>query len=313
MVCTLTSTIGREHNKFEERKEALIEGGKHSKQISTLEKKDGTKAFRTDIENFTFDIYPNEIKFSGSLCKLLLGNNLETLTRSQIKSAIEKLEHLSGIVLSDAIVRRIDVAQNLILNHPPKAYLQMLDQLPQFYKSPKRDGLYFENSLKTLCWYDKIKEVKDNSPETMLRLFEGKNILRYEFRLKIKVSKQLQLPTLIVGDLSNAEVQDKLILMWADNYSNIIKPTQTNQLLYVKSAKELRKAVNAIGIVGIGGEAEVLNLVTRSRSFGYFKTSMERSRVREFIRECTHLQPHSRTNPLIEELDRKILETAIYY
>jgi hypothetical protein len=64
-----------------------------------------------------------QIKVSGSLCKWYLGNNFETLQRSDTQRAIEKISDTLHLPIDKAQITRIDVACNFIVKQPIGVYL----------------------------------------------------------------------------------------------------------------------------------------------------------------------------------------------
>jgi hypothetical protein len=55
---------------------------------------------------------------NGSLCKWHLGDNFQTLGRSDAKRAIEKLSDTLHLPVNKATVARLDIAQNFIVRQP---------------------------------------------------------------------------------------------------------------------------------------------------------------------------------------------------
>lgn len=99
----------------------------------------------------------------GSLCKYYLGDNFQTLTRTDTKQAIEKLSDTLHLPMDKATVSRIDVAQNFILEHPVEVYYNHLGELPYYKRSLLDGSLYYNNSKGSLVFYNKIKEQKAKS------------------------------------------------------------------------------------------------------------------------------------------------------
>ncbi|MDZ7936354.1 MAG: phage/plasmid replication protein [Emticicia sp.] len=55
----------------------------------------------------------------GSLSKWFLGDNIQTLTRGDMKRATEKLSDTLHLPMSKAKVGRIDLAKNLLMKFKP--------------------------------------------------------------------------------------------------------------------------------------------------------------------------------------------------
>ena len=89
----------------------------------------------------------------GSLCKYYLGNNFKAMGRKDTQRAIEKLSDTLHLPMSKATVTRIDVAQNIIVKHPVKVYLNHLGVLNYATRLQEPTGLYYCKQMERLCFY----------------------------------------------------------------------------------------------------------------------------------------------------------------
>lgn len=88
----------------------------------------------------------------GSLCKYYLGNNFKAMGRKDTQRAIEKLSDTLHLPMSKATVTRIDVAQNIIVKHPVKVYLNHLGVLNYATRLQEPTGLYYCKQMERLCF-----------------------------------------------------------------------------------------------------------------------------------------------------------------
>lgn len=142
------------------------------------------------IKNMQVDIRGTTLIVEGSLTKWFLGNNYERfLLLWEIRSAIRSLGSALGVPIEKAKVSRIDIAFNFRVNNLPWLYLTKLLYSDGYHRSNiKKDTLYFDRYDCQLLFYDKIQELcsSKNQEEvaTVREIFEGINVLRYEFRFK---------------------------------------------------------------------------------------------------------------------------------
>lgn len=156
MIDTIKGYIDLSQYKHEDLEHLLNDG--------TINKSKKTFAFNLSNFRFTikFDETQNPIKllFNGSLSKFHHGNNLAQLDWETIEKVINELSDNLGINLNEAILTRIDVAVNLVLEKPINQYIH------NFYTNKSHGILTFKDSktflsnTKDLTFYDKIKEIK---------------------------------------------------------------------------------------------------------------------------------------------------------
>jgi hypothetical protein len=88
--------------------------------------------WRRDIHTYSghiqnLGVYQNldGVIIHGSLAKYLNGENLTPLTRGQVKEAIRKLETETGLDLSMAIVRSVEIGISVFTKEKPSEYLKL--------------------------------------------------------------------------------------------------------------------------------------------------------------------------------------------
>ncbi len=131
----------------------------------------GKKAF-LNSNGIGFDItyFPAHRLFvTFSVPKILWGNNVKTVSKSEFKSALLKVETLSkkqGIIFNilEAKLSRIDFCLNIPLQTPYNIYegffTDLLGSVPRMEKMLYVDSIYCRNKRHGMKFYDKAKESK---------------------------------------------------------------------------------------------------------------------------------------------------------
>ncbi len=144
------------------------------------------------LDSLFVKVYDDKVLIkNNSLCKYYLGNNYETLTMDDTKNIIESISDSLHLPFRKAEVFRIDFANNLLMNHEPSLYYSYLGEKPRYKRLEQSDGLYYKIKKTQLCFYDKIKELKQNRHTVPHSLKESK-LLRYELRFKKNLKQQFK-------------------------------------------------------------------------------------------------------------------------
>ena len=124
-----------------------------SNSFEKIDKQTGLYLYtESNLENLKVRQYYTNIIIMGSIAKYLLGNNLETLCRKNIKEAIESISDNLHFNFKDSKIFRLDVATNFIMNEQYKKYLISLGDLQYFNKSNFNDSVYYINSKKQIIF-----------------------------------------------------------------------------------------------------------------------------------------------------------------
>lgn len=211
------------------------------------------------ISNFHIKLTHNYIKLNGSLCKFFKGNNIETLTRSEIREAIKKLSTQLEVPISRGLLCRVDIGRNFEMKNDVVDYFDLLKETPTYRRNhATKSELKFMRDKLTLSFYDKGKETVDKS-ETFSRrsqsLKNKSNLLRYELKLEAKVAQHLKYKKTKVALLLCPSFLDKLNDKWYEHYCKLIKEKRIAFDERVTSVKELRYQIEIAGIDNFGGEA----------------------------------------------------------
>jgi len=96
----------------------------------------------------------NGISIKGSLAKYFIGNNLKTLTREEIKTAIQKIGNDLSIPILKAKLTRIDIGFNMSMEYEPRYYFNGLGEKSRMHRSiVDPTSLYYKNGSKVLNFY----------------------------------------------------------------------------------------------------------------------------------------------------------------
>lgn len=127
--------------------------------------------------------YQMKIK-DGSLCKWYMGDNFQTMEWGDTQKAIERLSDTLHVPIREAIVTRLDIGRNFETRFPPKVYFNHLGSLRNFIRLQEPNGIYYCQSCKQLCFYDKIAEQKTHKA-FIPKQYEGKNVLKLSLTIVI--------------------------------------------------------------------------------------------------------------------------------
>ena len=99
------------------------------------------------------------------------------------------------------------------MRHPPARYISMLGELPGYSLTiyPNGNRLYFRG-LHSVLLYDKTLEMAKKK-KAMPGLYQGRNLLRLEYKLKARLARQLGL-VLTVGHLTEEAIYVTLLKRW---------------------------------------------------------------------------------------------------
>lgn len=242
----------------------------------------------------------------GSLCKWFMGDNLQTMTRSDAQRAIERLGDELHLPMSRASVTRLDIGANLITQHAPDVYFNHLGLLSWSKRLAEPSGLYYSKRDERLCFYDKIKEQRSKG-EAIPEQFKGKNVLRYEQRYTGHLSRVLKLPPIKGASLYDEEFYSLIVNRWRDTYNKINKINDTNlNINSMGTSRDFDRLCRLALMERAGGEIALIEQINELRKKGVI-TSKQAHDIRQKIKRAASLKGEIVTpNENIQELDRLI-------
>jgi hypothetical protein len=269
----------------------------------------GEIVLRGRIQNLRVKIISNRVVIIGSLAKYYFGNNLETLTREDTRCAIERLSDTMQLDVAQANVYSLEVASNFSMQKPVQIYCQCLGECRYFEKSQYKHGLLYSNSNRSLIFYDKIKELKRRN-EKVPSQFDEANLLRYELKLKKRVSRQLSKNEILARQLYEESFYRAILEKWQSEYFRIGRVNRLKieriEMNSMNSPKKLEKILASLGLQAIGEQA-ILNYIEENK---HALSKLQRSRLKAKIRQLSQNKSVTEPQEAILELDSKIKQTV---
>ncbi|MEI8201612.1 MAG: phage/plasmid replication protein [Bacteroidota bacterium] len=266
------------------------------------------------IDKFKVNVTESRVKITeGSLCKELLNDNFQTLTRGDTKRAIEKISDLLHLPVHKADIERIDLAQNFIVRHETPVYYNHLGLLQYYNRLEQNKGLYYNNNNRLLVFYDKVAEYKHKGlpvPE----LYQNRNVLRYEMRFTRQLLKQFNTPQLIAEMLYDEQFYIDIINRWYFEYKNINKIREKNNIDYtmIKTREQLKQQALLLLIHEQGGELEFYKTISEAQQKNEL-TNKQAYDLRHLIKEAGQSKLLTCESDVITELDKKVKEAIKFY
>ncbi len=256
--------------------------------------------------------YQMKVK-EGSLCKWYLGNNFQTMGRGDTQKAIEKLSDTLHLPMERATATRLDLAQNIITQHPPEVYFNHFGMLKYAHRLQEPNGIYYKQAGGRLCFYDKNREQK-NKREPIPELYEGRNVLRYEQRYTNRIAKRLKVVEVTGAMLYDEAFYIKLLNQWRDNYKAIQK---INEVTLNFEAMKTKQQLYKMGVLSLieqaGGQVQMIEQISNAQKRGDL-TNKQAYDLRQAVNEACKIREGITTkSEAITELDKKINEAIKFY
>jgi hypothetical protein len=260
------------------------------------------------LKNMTVFLNERSISVQGSLCKYFYGNNIETLSLTNTREALNQISADLSIDIHKARVTRIDFSTNIITDYTPTVYYPYMGELSLFERSEKPHSIYYNQEAKRLLFYDKIKEAKKKKMDIPVE-YIGKNLLRYELVLNKDVPRFLKHNGLYGKDLGSEELYRKLLHLWHSYYKQIQKHSKTIKIMAdnIKTPKDVETRI--FNALVRKNPKEVQRFLKELKAQNVFEHKEYYSRLNSKIRNIHKTQVVE--NPLIEELSSKIEDIYI--
>ena len=282
-----------------------------TKETSTIDTDFGT-SINGYLDNFRVKITQNSVKiYNSSICKYYLGDNFQTMTRTDTQRAVEKISDTLHVPFEKATVTRIDVSTNLKMKYPEVVYYSQLGNLQYHTRSEMNNGLYYFTSTgsKTLLFYGKVYEQKTKG-KSIPEIYKDKNLLRYELRFNKQLSKQFNRADITASMLYTEDFYIDIVDRWKNHYLNIdklkLQYMKKELLINVKVFREYLYMDNLKSKFGNQIQAE--NLIKIYDKMGFFGNRTQKKRLRDEIKKAYNLPNLMYKSDVIEELDQKIIE-----
>lgn len=284
----------------------------HLTDISEIVRPDGQVFWSGHLHNYKVNVSPAGISFKGSLAKYYLGDNIQTLTRSDSQRAIEKLQDEIWLPIEQAKVTRIDIAQNLLMRFEPKAYYSYLGDSPYYKRSQLPDSIYYSNGQRVKLFYNKAAEAK-KSGQDLPAVATGCNILRYELRLTNRLTKQLNRSEITVSNLPDQKFYIEVVNKWLAEYKSINKKKNLNiNFDNMKSPKDFNRWLQLYAVNDIGQDRLML-AIDEMRSRQTFDKPEYYSRLKKELKQLCSDPDRSTSSEMVTELDKKVGQVSQHY
>ncbi|MCM1037325.1 MAG: hypothetical protein NC406_08410 [Bacteroides sp.] len=276
----------------------------------------GSPVVTGKIDNLSVSISPYQVRVKdGSICKWMLGDNYQAMTRADIQRAIERLSDILHLPFDRAIVTRLDVGLSIIVKQPTANYFNHLGVLNYAQRLQQPNSLYYHrhSQAERLCFYDKNREQRDHR-EPIPDLYRDVNVLRYEQRFMAR------LPSLLgVAQVTGAMLYDEgfyisLLNRWREAYQAIRK---VNTITLNFQAMKTKRDLQTMGVLGLverfGGEVEIISHINEAQKRGDL-TAKQAFDLRQAVKQaCKVRDGITAPSEAITELDKKIAEAIRYY
>ena len=279
----------------------------------TIKTDTGEVSFSGYLGNYQVSSFNRGISLKGSLAKYHLGDNFQTLSRQSVLEAIECLSDNLGLNVSEAEVKRVDLAENLIMNHQHQAYYDLLGECSRFKRLEQPKSIYYKNGSKQSIFYNKVAEGRYKGL-SLPKVWDNKQVLRYEYRLMKKPHEQLDMPVLTAQSLYDENVYMKMINAWYKHYQSINKiRLQCFTKDIMNDCKLLGRQLMLKGLEAYGGEQELLKLIDRASHEGKFNNRTQAGRLKQKILTISNDDILTEESELMTELDEKVKQVKQFY
>jgi hypothetical protein len=284
----------------------LLDAIQHLERVSQTKNQEGRFYWNGHLKNLRVSISEHRITVQGSIAKYLNGNNVQLLSKAQLKKAILMIGKDLNLPIKMAFVNRVDIAMNLQMNQPPEMYHEHLGQAKYFKRSKTDSTLYYKKTSEQMVFYDKLDELKNHhQPYKHLPV---SNLLRIEYRAMKNPANLMGLPSLQAFQIYEVGIYSALLDKFRFTFDSIEKLSKLSvDMDKIKKPKDLINTLTIAGISSIGGQDQVLKIVDELKKAKAFKRPEAYSRLRKSIRsynKAGHLLDESE---LIEELKEKFI------
>ncbi|HEY9000793.1 MAG TPA: phage/plasmid replication protein [Mucilaginibacter sp.] len=271
----------------------------------------GKTTFKGGIRNMLLTVSEHRIKICGSLSKFYFGNNIQSLTHETFNLAVTELCEITGLPFCEAKINRLDLAQNISVEHSPSSYFDYYGERKYMHRLEQGYGLYYRNTTSERVFYDKTKDVIDNLETLPVNLISN-NLLRFEVRDygHKNICKRYQMAEVTLGKLCEPAAYRSLVSTWAAEYDKIDKydavPVFDDDVY--RNPKQFCDQITYKGVQALGGQAAVMSLVKQARLRKVFHTTQQYLSIRRKVRSLGRIKSRQLVNPFIDEINTKVLD-----
>lgn len=259
-------------------------------------------------------LYLNEsgITMKGSLPKVLLPDNIHTLSRDGARDAIEKLSDEIHLPIKLAKVTRVDVSTVLPMKREPAEYYPLLGNKPHFQRlQATKTTLYYNTIKKQLIFYDKKVEAKAKGV-TIPAGFESANLLRVEARFTERLQKQFNLTEVTGATLTDERFYIDRVKQWGKEYFliNKLKSVSIMDTSNIKTPKKGAAALFSM-LLQEKGQEYINSYIADLRAKNTYPDPKYYSRLKDELNSLIVASTATDQNELIKELDKAVNEIVL--
>lgn len=277
---------------------------------------DGYDVVTGNLENLKVAISPHQIRVKdGSMCKFMLGDNYQALTRADVKKAVERLSDTLHLPFDRALITRLDVGLCLVVKQPTANYFNHLGVLNYAQRLQQPNSLYYHRhrQAERLCFYDKNRESRGHREE-IPDLYRTANVLRYEQRYMARLPYLLGVPQVTGAMLYDEEFYISLCNRWREAYTAIRKVNEiTLNFDFMRTKQQLNKMGVLALVEQMGGEVNMIAHINEAQKRGTL-TAKQAFDLRQAVKDaCNVREGITAPSEAITELDKKIAEAIRFY
>lgn len=268
---------------------------------ATTYEENGLVMRRGKIKNMTIEVSNRYISVKGSISQFI-ASNLKSYNFDEIIEGYMNIGNMIGVNLLDAEFTRLDLAENLFVNHIPNAYYQSLGPVYGLNRFLEKNTLYYSSNNKKSVFYDKKKQ----AGREYKKLYGEANCLRFEARWSndqlIRLAKKVGINCLTVMDLKNIEICAFLVKSWQQSYFDITKiENHEFNLENISCPKDFSTAMINYAIEALGGRNLMEQILDNARLSPVHKSRIRKNLCNQFEKRIVKSE-----SKLIKELDDKI-------
>jgi hypothetical protein len=264
------------------------------------------------VYDYTVTVSEFGISLKGSLAKSFFGDNVQTLTRSAVKPAIDKVSDTLHLDIFRAKVVRVDVSTIIPVKRPVPDYFRYMGEKPRFKRleTVKDETLVYGNKGMQLAFYDKSKEASATGMQIPY-LLQNSNLFRYELRFLKRVNNQLN-AVVTPAILYDRDFYYDLVQKWYSEFKAVQK-LKNNSFMTdnIKTPKDLDEALLAV-LLQEKGQSYIDEILAELKAKNVFPDRKSYSRVRDKYNSMLKASTRSEKPELMQELEDGIYNIAKY-
>lgn len=280
-------------------------------RIEIVKKYESDQTYLGNIKNFTIRKYGTTIKIIGSLSTYYFGTNQKTMNIKQVIDAVNRLIKDLGSSPEKIFISSIDIGFNLVVKHDPIYYTRGIKRARGYSHSHLyKTGSTFDQEYKKLLIYNKTEETVKR--KNQLPALSNVNLLRYELRLKYLKRILDSSSDITLKKLKSTAFIGRLIVLWLKEYDKVVKPKSIIGQDFLKSQKVFNDYLLALGIQAMGGEVELLSLISSITSEKKY-TAQLKNKLKLVVTKITSKPELFKKTDYVMEMDKLVKQTAIHF